>query len=115
MRKKHSTKSRLFTTKSEKVFVFQSCQTLGSPMDYKPARCLCLLNSLGKNTGVGSHSFTPGDRPDPGIKSGSPPLRADSLPSEPPGKPRDDKPHRRLGIKRKLLNLINIYNNPPKS
>ena len=29
---------------------------------------------------------SPGDRPDPGIKPGSPALQADSLPSEPPGK-----------------------------
>ena len=30
---------------------------------------------------------SPGDLPDPGIKPGSPELQADSLPSEPPGKP----------------------------
>ena len=30
----------------------------------------------------------PGDLPNPGIKSRSPELQADSLPSEPPGKPR---------------------------
>ena len=30
---------------------------------------------------------TPGDLPDPGIKSGSPALQADSLLSEPPWKP----------------------------
>ena len=30
---------------------------------------------------------SPGDLPDPGIKSGSPALQADVLPSEPPGKP----------------------------
>ena len=30
---------------------------------------------------------SPGNRPDPGIKHGSPALQADSLPSEPPGKP----------------------------
>ena len=29
----------------------------------------------------------PGDLPDLGIKPGSPALQADSLPSEPPGKP----------------------------
>ena len=32
--------------------------------------------------------LSPGDLPDPGIKLGSPALQADSLPSEPPGKPR---------------------------
>ena len=30
---------------------------------------------------------SPGDLPDPGIEAGSPALQADSLPSEPPGKP----------------------------
>ena len=30
--------------------------------------------------------LSPGDRPDPGIEPGSPALRVDSLPSEPPGK-----------------------------
>ena len=30
---------------------------------------------------------SPGDRPNPGIKPGSPTLQADSLPSAPPGKP----------------------------
>ena len=34
-----------------------------------------------------SFSF-PGDLPDPAIEPGSPALRADTLPSEPPGKPR---------------------------
>ena len=32
---------------------------------------------------------SPGDLPDPGIKPRSPALRADALPSEPPGKPPD--------------------------
>ena len=30
---------------------------------------------------------SPGDLPDPGTEPGSPALQADSLPSEPPGKP----------------------------
>ena len=30
---------------------------------------------------------TPGDLPNPGVEPGSPALKADSLPSEPPGKP----------------------------
>ena len=32
---------------------------------------------------------SPGDLPDPGIEPGSPALQADTLLSEPPGKPRD--------------------------
>ena len=31
--------------------------------------------------------LSPGDLPDPGIEPGSPALQADSLPSEPSGKP----------------------------
>ena len=33
--------------------------------------------------------LSPGDLPNPGIKLGSPALQADSLPSEPPGKPEE--------------------------
>ena len=32
---------------------------------------------------------SPGDLPNPGIEPGSPVLRADALPSEPPGKPKE--------------------------
>ena len=32
---------------------------------------------------------SPGDLPDPGMKPGSPALQADSLPAEPPGKPKN--------------------------
>ena len=34
---------------------------------------------------------SPGDLPDPGSEPGSPTLEADSLPSEPPGKPKINK------------------------
>ena len=34
---------------------------------------------------------SPGDLSDPGIEPGSPALQADALPSEPPGKPQNDK------------------------
>ena len=43
--------------------------------------------SLGKNTGVDCYFLSPEDLSDPGIDPGSPALQADSLPSEPPGKP----------------------------
>ena len=36
-----------------------------------------------------SHALLQRDLPDPGIEPGSPELQADSLPSEPPGKPKD--------------------------
>ena len=65
-------------------FVSNSLQ----PRGLRPARFLCPWNSPGKNTGVGCHSFLQGNLPDPGIKPESPILQADSLLSEPPGKPR---------------------------
>ena len=40
------------------------------------------------NTGMGCHP-PPGDLPNPGIESRSPSLQADSLSSEPPGKPKN--------------------------
>ena len=50
-------------------------------------------NSPGQSTGVGSCSLLQGrrDLPKPGIKPRSPALQADSLPAEPPGKPRKAK------------------------
>ena len=44
-------------------------------------------NSPGQNIGVGSLSPSPEHLPNPGIKSRSPALQADSLPAEPQGKP----------------------------
>ena len=49
---------------------------------------LCPWNSPGKNTVVGSHSLLQGGLSDTRVKSGSPPLQADSLRPEPPGNPR---------------------------
>ena len=48
---------------------------------------LCLWNSPGKNTGVGYHFLLQRIFPAQGSNLGSPALQADSLPSEPPGKP----------------------------
>ena len=45
------------------------------------------MDSLGKNTGGGQPFPSPGNLPNPGIEPGSPSLQADSLLSEPPGKP----------------------------
>ena len=46
-------------------------------------------NSPGQNTGVGSLFLPPGDLPNPGIKPRSPASKADSLPAEPQGKPKN--------------------------
>ena len=53
---------------------------------YSTARLLCPWNFPGKNAGVGSHSLLQGIFQTQGL-IGSPGLQADSLPSEPPGKP----------------------------
>ena len=45
-------------------------------------------NSLGQNTGVAKLFLSQGDLPNPGIKPRSPALWVDSLPTEPPGKPK---------------------------
>ena len=54
---------------------------------------------------------SPGDLPDPGIESSSPALQADSLPTEPPGKPKDfldmDQKH---NPQKSKLNFIKIKN-----
>ena len=56
----------------------------------QPVRPLCPWNSPGRNTGVGSPPVpSPGDLPDPGTKPRSPILQADSLLSEPRGKPKN--------------------------
>ena len=46
-----------------------------------------LFRSPGKNTAVGLPCPPPGDLPDPGIEPQSPAVQANSLQSEPPGKP----------------------------
>ena len=66
------------------LLVAQSCPTLHYPHGLQPTRLLCPCDSPGKNTGVGSLFFSPGDIPDRGIKPGSPSLQADSSPAELP-------------------------------
>ena len=58
-------------------------------MDYSPPGSSVHGDSPGKNAGVGHHAPPPGDLPDPGIEPRSPTLQAISLPSEPPGEPRE--------------------------
>ena len=53
----------------------------------QPTRLLCPWDFPGQNTGVRCYFLLQEDLPDPGIKLGSPALQADSLSSEPPGKP----------------------------
>ena len=66
--------------------VTMSCPTLYNPMDSSPPTSSVhgiLQAIILEWVAVPS----PGDLPDPGIEPRSPALQADSLPSEPPGKP----------------------------
>ena len=60
------------------------------------------VQQVGKDTGVGSHSLLQGNLPYSGIEPRSPRLQADSLPSEPPGKPKQCIPNA------KFLVLTNV-------
>ena len=71
----------------------------------RPIRFLSPWNFPGKNWS-GLPFPSPWDLPDPGIELGSPALQADSLLSEPPG-----KPNRKL----KLARGKKTKNKPPKS
>ena len=66
----------------------QSCPTLCNSIDYSPPGSSVHEGSPGKNTTVGCHALLQGDLPKPRIEPRSPALQVDSLPSEPPGKPR---------------------------
>ena len=67
--------------------VSQSCLTLCNPMDCSPPGSSVHGDSLGKNAGVVAiPSSRTSSQP---IEPRSPALQADSLPSEPPGKPKN--------------------------
>ena len=68
-----------------KVLPTQSCLTLCDPMDctHQPVLSMGFCRQEYWNV---LPCPPPGDLPNPGIKSESPALQADSLPSEPPGK-----------------------------
>ena len=63
--------------------VIQSCPTLRKPMDYSPPGSSVHGDSPDKKSGWGL--------PNPGIKPTSPALQVDSLPSEPPRKPKNTR------------------------
>ena len=71
--------------------VAQLFPTLCDPMDYSPPGSSVHGDSPGKNIGVGPCP-PPGDLPNPGIKPRSPTLQVDSLPTEPPRKPKCSHP-----------------------
>ena len=69
--------------------VIQSCLTLCNPMDCSPPGSSVHEDSPGKNTRVGCCGPPPGDLPNLGVEPRSPTLKADSLPFEPPEKPKN--------------------------
>ena len=66
----------------------QSCLTLGDPMDCGPPGS-SVQGILQVKYLSGLPFPSPGDLPDPGIEPRSLTLQADSLPAEPPGKPKN--------------------------
>ena len=66
--------------------VTQSCLALCDPMDCSPPGPPSMGFSS-QECWSGLPFPSPGDLPDPGIEPGSPALEADTLTSEPPGKP----------------------------
>ena len=70
------------------VLVSQSCPTLCNPMDQPTRPQAPLSMGFSRQEYWSGLPFTsPGDLSNPGIEPGSLALQADSLPSEPPGKP----------------------------
>ena len=68
--------------------VTQSCPTLW-PHGLQPTRLLCPWVFSRQEYWAGLPCPPTGDLPKPGVEPRSPALQADSLPSEPPGKPED--------------------------
>ena len=68
------------------VLVAQSCPTLCDPTDCSPPGSSVPGVLQARILEWVAVSF-PGDLPDPGVEPSSPALQADSMPSEPPGKP----------------------------
>ena len=67
--------------------VTQSCLTLRDPMDCVAYQAPPSMEFSRQEYWCGLPFPSLGDLPDPGIEPGSPALQADTLPSEPPGKP----------------------------
>ena len=67
-----------------------SCSVVSDSFrSHGPARLLCPWGFSKQEYWSGWHIPSPGTLPDPGIEPGSPALQADSLLSEPPGKPKN--------------------------
>ena len=76
----------ILTVSCVQVKLLQSCQTLCDSMDYSLPDSSVHGDYPGKNTGVGCHALLQGAS-QPRDQTQVSALWADSLPSEPPGKP----------------------------
>ena len=73
-------------THTHGCLVAQSCLTLCDPLDYSPPGSSSMEFSR-QEYWCGLPFPSPGDLPNPGVEPRSPALHADSLPTEPQGKP----------------------------
>ena len=71
----------------EKVLVVQPCLILCNPMDYIDCQIPLSMGFSRQEYWSGLPFLSPGDLPNPEIETRSPTLQADSLPSDPQGKP----------------------------
>ena len=87
------------------------CPIIRDPVDCSPTRLLCPWDSPDKNTGVGCYALLQGIFPTQGSNSClpmSPALQADSLPTEPSGKPL-------MACSHNLKNVVLIFRKPGNS
>ena len=80
--------SHLVPSKKSESEVAQSCPTLCDPVDYSPTGSSVHGILQARILEWIAISFSR-DLPDPGIEPRSPAVEADSLPAEPPGKPKN--------------------------
>ena len=70
-------------------FIAQSCPTLCDLVDSSPSGSSVHGDSPGEKIGVGCHALLQGIFPTQGWNPGPPALQVDSLPTEPPEKPKN--------------------------
>ena len=83
----------------------QLCPTLYDPMDCSPPGSSVHGDSPGQEYWTGLPCHPPGDLPKPGMEPRSPALQADSILSEPPGKP--------VFFKKYIITIITLPKFPP--
>ena len=82
-----SNRSKRPTVRGILVKSLQSCPTLYDPMDCIALQAPLFMGFSRQEYWSRLPFYSPGDLPNPGIEPGFPALQAESLPSEPLGKP----------------------------